>query len=324
MTRTQHDCFRGMATSDKVYTVHVLNFVNCHEDILDQILQEAGKRSGIVDPGNRWARELLEKLLQGGLDKMNVVRQVSLIMGHSHLVFQGLSNADGQLAALKNKAVLLPNDPAFRNMVIKYLGDLYRLAFPMNGGAFAESLEGINKFAALTTFRKAALINFMQLIEAYVGDVTRMLKDLVQFGGQFDANLFREENRYISSKTRSLLAELNAKFSRAEHLLLDRIDEEYEVSKPYLLNDYFTENFLVFTPRRSSDASHHGRGRDQDRGRKQDQDCERDRDREQDSANEGDQDRERDRERTQEREHESDLDTSEEEDSLNLDQNMFN
>ena len=140
MTRTQHDCFRRMAASDKVYTVHVKNFINCYEDILDHILQEAGQRSGIVDPGNRWARELLEKLLHGGLDKMNVVRQVALIMGHSHLVFQGLSSADSQLAALKNKAVLLPNDPAFRNMVVKYLGDLYRLAFPMNGGAFEESL----------------------------------------------------------------------------------------------------------------------------------------------------------------------------------------
>ena len=209
-------------------------------------------------------------------------------------------------------------------MVIKYLGDLYRLAFPMNGGAFEESLEGINKFAALTAFRKAALVNFMQLIEAYIGDVTRMLKDLVQFGGQFDANLFREENRYISSKTRSLLAELNAKFSRAEHLLLDRVDEEYEVSKSYLFNHYFEKNFLLYMPRLSIDASRHGSGLDQDRGRKQDQDYERDRDREQDNANEGDQDRERDRERTQEREHESDLDTSEEEDSLNLDQNMFN
>ena len=131
-----------MAASDKVYTVHVKNFINCYEDILDHILQEAGQRSGIVDPGNRWARELLEKLLHGGLDKMNVVRQVALIMGHSHLVFQGLSSADSQLAALKSKAVLLPNDPAFRNMVIKYMGDLYRLAFPMNGGAFAESQKG--------------------------------------------------------------------------------------------------------------------------------------------------------------------------------------
>ena len=120
------------------------------------------------------------------------------------------------------------------------------------------------------------------------------------------------------------MAELNAKFSRAEHLFLVRLDEEHDVSKSYLFNHYFEKNFLLYMPRLSIDASRHGSGLDQDRGRKQDQDCERDRDREQDSANEGDQDRERDRERTQEREHESDLDTSEEEDSLNLDQNMFN